>query len=560
MLPYNGRMKTITVYWPFLTAALIRLLLHSLSIEEYGYFGDEFYYLSCAARLDAGYVDHPPLSVWLLYLVVSAFGDSLIAIRGLSVMAGILTIGVGWALVRDMKGGPVAGLLTCTSIALAPVLMGLAKFHSMNSLDVLFWTLAIYLFNRSLSSARQSYRFWILNGVVLGLGLLNKHGVLFLGAGFFAGMVVTNPRWLRRPQPYICAAVALAIFSPNLFWQMDNGWPTLEFIRNASQNKNYFDPFAFITGLILEMNPIAAPLWLSGFLALLVSGIYMAVFSGRERLSETGEAARFAGARNPGCSRFAVSSPGPGFAKIAASVPSGLLPYRWVSVALIAAFLIVFMGQGKSYYLAGAFPVLFAAGAVYAERWKKSAFVYCLVILGFGLALSPMSMPLLAPANYQTYESTLGVAPPKFEKYGRGTMPQHFAGMFGWPEIEDAALAAYESVPASLKDDTVIIGRNYFLAGPMDRLYRAGMLPEAGSGHNSFYLWGPPMARSGPTKVVIFLGFDEEFVRRHFGRLEHRSTIHCTECMDFRRKTEVMIGYDPIRPLSEIWSEFKRYN
>ena len=54
MLPYNGRMKTITVYWPFLTAALIRLLLHSLSIEEYGYFGDEFYYLSCAARLDAG--------------------------------------------------------------------------------------------------------------------------------------------------------------------------------------------------------------------------------------------------------------------------------------------------------------------------------------------------------------------------------------------------------------------------------------------------------------------------------------------------------------------------
>jgi hypothetical protein len=55
-------------------AALIGLplakgLLHIVFAPGYGYFRDEFYYLACADHLAWGYVDHPPLSVLLLWIV-----------------------------------------------------------------------------------------------------------------------------------------------------------------------------------------------------------------------------------------------------------------------------------------------------------------------------------------------------------------------------------------------------------------------------------------------------------------------------------------------------------
>ena len=62
--------------------------------STYGYFIDELYYLSCADRLDFGYIDHPPLSILVLGLVRSLLGDSLPALRLLPALAGGMEGGV----------------------------------------------------------------------------------------------------------------------------------------------------------------------------------------------------------------------------------------------------------------------------------------------------------------------------------------------------------------------------------------------------------------------------------------------------------------------------------
>ena len=63
----------------------------------YGYFIDELYYIACARRLDFGYVDHPPLAPFLLRLVMSVFGESVVAIRLLPAMgAAALAYLTGW--------------------------------------------------------------------------------------------------------------------------------------------------------------------------------------------------------------------------------------------------------------------------------------------------------------------------------------------------------------------------------------------------------------------------------------------------------------------------------
>jgi hypothetical protein len=77
--------------------ALALVILHLACIAQYGYFREEFYYLACARHLGWGYVDHSPLSIFMLWLVTMLLGDSITAIRVLPVLAsGGLVFMTGW--------------------------------------------------------------------------------------------------------------------------------------------------------------------------------------------------------------------------------------------------------------------------------------------------------------------------------------------------------------------------------------------------------------------------------------------------------------------------------
>src|SRR6266513_522673 len=56
--------------------ALVALIVHLLTIDRYGYFRDELYYIACARHLDFGYVDLAPLSAFLLRIELILFGSS----------------------------------------------------------------------------------------------------------------------------------------------------------------------------------------------------------------------------------------------------------------------------------------------------------------------------------------------------------------------------------------------------------------------------------------------------------------------------------------------------
>ena len=62
--------------------ALFKLALHlyTNAFAGYGIFRDELYYLACARHLASGYVDHPPLSMWILALVRAVLGESVFAL------------------------------------------------------------------------------------------------------------------------------------------------------------------------------------------------------------------------------------------------------------------------------------------------------------------------------------------------------------------------------------------------------------------------------------------------------------------------------------------------
>ncbi len=185
-----------------LIIAGIKLLFHLVlnAVDSYGFFRDEYYYLACADHLAFGYVDHPALSIFLLWIERGLLGDSLFAIRILPAFAGAVTVVFGGLIAREFGGCTFAQVLTALMIIAIPGFLGINSFYSMNSFDVLVWSIALYIV-AMLANGGAAY-YWYILGLVLGLGLMNKISVLWLSAGIFIGLITTRHRSMfKAPSP-----------------------------------------------------------------------------------------------------------------------------------------------------------------------------------------------------------------------------------------------------------------------------------------------------------------------------------------------------------------------
>src|SRR5262249_23045818 len=198
--------------WIFAGAAF---LLHLLFLTRYGIFRDELYYLACADHMAWGYVDHPPLSIAVLWLTRAMLGDALWAIRLPPAMA-LAAVGglTGW-LTREAGGGKGAQALAMLAALVAPVYLAVGHFFSMNAFDVVLWTAVFCVLSRLLQAPRLALWFWV--GALLGLGLLNKLSMLWLIAGVGVGLLATPQRRLfLTPGPWLAAAVAALPCAPHI--------------------------------------------------------------------------------------------------------------------------------------------------------------------------------------------------------------------------------------------------------------------------------------------------------------------------------------------------------
>src|SRR5512136_1510570 len=205
--------------------ALGALAMHLLinAFGGYGIFRDEYYYIACSKRLAAGYVDQPPLAMWLLAASRAVFGESQFAIRILPAVNHAATVALCGLIALKLGGRKTAVVLAGLAAVLSPALAGHAGIYQMNSFAHLFWALAAYLLVLIVRRSRPGL--WILLGVVMGLGLLNKIDFLWFGAGLAAGLLLTDLRkHLATPWPYVAAGIALIIFSPFIIWNATHGF------------------------------------------------------------------------------------------------------------------------------------------------------------------------------------------------------------------------------------------------------------------------------------------------------------------------------------------------
>ena len=508
-----------TTFWqtPIAVAyalALCKIFLFILAGSSYGYFRDELYFLACGEHLAFGYPDHAPLSVWLTKFSREIFGESLYAIRFLPALSGALKIVLtGW-LVSEFGGKHFATLLACLCVLVAPIYLAGDNLLSMNTYEPLFWTGCALAYVLVIN--RENPRYWLVFGALAGFGLMNKHSLVFFGLAFVIGLLATPDRkFFANRFLWIAGGIAFIIFLPNIIWQYQNDWATLELLQNVrNTGKNVvLAPHEFIFQQMFILLPPTALVWLAGLWYLLVDK------SGKQ--------------------------------------------FRTLGIAYLAVLAIMILLKAKHYYLAPVYPMLFAAGGVFLEnlieRFRFGKIVRyalpSLLIIG-GLLFLPLALPVLPIERFIAYQNALGIAPPKTEVGHQGVLPQHYGDMFGWEEMTAKVAEVYHSLPPEERRRAAIFAGNYGEAGAIDLFGERYNLPKAISSHQSYYLWGH---RDYDGSVVIILGDEKEDAEEFCESVEQRTRVGVPLAME-EENFDILICRGLKEPFPELWKKIKHWN
>ncbi|AKJ06477.1 dolichyl-phosphate-mannose-protein mannosyltransferase [Archangium gephyra] len=495
--------------WLLPGLALATAALHLLFAHRYGYFRDELYFIACGQRLDWGYVDQPPFIAAAARLATTLFGHSLTGLRVLPALASAGLVALTGHLTRRFGGGGFAVALAALPAALAPLFLFQGHTLTMNAFEPLLWTGCAALLVHLVRT--EQLRLWLALGALAGVGMLNKYSMAFFTVCLVLGMLLTPARRLLASRWLVLGVLlATALVLPNLLWQHGHGWPMLELLRNGQLYKN--TPFKlgdFVRGQFLLMNPLSAPLWLTGLGVLLFS-------------------------------------------------PT-LRPYRALGFAYVLLFgLLVFL-RAKDYYLAPAYPMLLAAGAVQAERLLQRPVARAAVLVpglvGFA-ALAPLTLPVLPVDTFISWQRTLGIAPAQHERHEYGVLPQHYADQHGWEELVASVAEVYQRLPPEQRARTTLFAQNYGEAGALDWLGAAHGLPPARSGHNHYFLWGPGDA-DGPLLVV---GGELEELQPVCAHVELAARVPPNPyVMPYENNLPIYLCSELKVPLATLWPSVKHY-
>lgn len=482
-----------------------RLAVHTLTNGQYGFHRDELLMIDNARYLAWGYVAYPPVTPFIGRVALELFGPSLVGVRFFSALAQSAAMVLAGLMARELDGSRTAQAVTALAVAIAPISLIQGALFQYVSFDYLWWVLIAYLVIRLLKS--EDARWWLGIGAVIGLGMMTKYTMAFFVAGVAGGVLVTKARRYRAgPWLWGGAALSLLILAPNLIWQAQHDFISLEFLSSIHTRDvaiGRTEGF-LIEQFVVSANPFTIPFW--------VAGLSFYLFK-----------------------------------------PEGAR-YRMLGWMFIIPFVLFLVAQSRSYYLAPAYPMLIAAGAVVWEGWvARLAAGRARLVRGVtwgalaigGLLFIPVMLPI-APVNSDLWELA-------------SQAHDNFVEEIGWPELSETVAGIYHALPDEEGSRTGILAANYGEAGAINLYGPAYGLPDAISGRNSYWLrgYGHP-----PPERLIVLGYSREEAEGYFtncklaGQVTNRYGVENEET-SFHPDIFVCTG--PRQPWPALWESLKSF-
>jgi hypothetical protein len=488
-----------------LLLASVRVILHCLTNGQYGFHRDELQTLDDARHLDWGFVAYPPLTPLVARLELILFGSSLVGFRAFAAVAVSAAMLLAGLITRELGGGRREQVLTAAAVAISPVSLAQGAVFQYVSFDYL-WGVSLTYFLVRLSSSADP-RWWLAIGAMLGLGMETRYTMGFLALGIVGGVLLTRDRrYLSSAWLWAGAGISLLLFLPNLFWQAQHHFISLDFlshIHTRDMQQGRTDGF-LLQQVLFCVNIVTVPL--------VVLGLWFYL------LREEGK------------------------------------KYRLVGWTCIVTFLMFFLARARFYYAMPLYPVLLAAGSMQFGKWLETARLdwgrlvqvsLWVAIVSSGALFALVVIPL-APFGSAIWNIT-------------SKAHDQFREEIGWDDLAETVARVYNALPAEQREKTGILTGNYGEAGALN-LYGPGLgLPHAMSGTNSFWYRGYDTRQP---ETVILVGFDLEEGKKLFETCAvsaMNTNRFAVENEESRDHPVILTCRDLRMTWPEFWKKFRRF-
>ncbi len=488
------------------------LLLHvAVNIwSPYGFHRDEFLYIAMGDHLRFWKMDFPPFIGIIANVSRAVLGESLAAIRFLPAVAAAFLIWLSGDVARRLGGKTFAQTLAALCMFLAPVYLRPGALFQPVVFDQLWWTLGCWVIIRwKLDPEENNSRWWILLGVVMGIGLFTKFSIFFFGFGVLVGLLATRDRHLLLTRwPWIALALTLLIGSAGIVGQIVLRFPIVGVTQNLQANQfSHVSASAFLVDQLLMLGFPVAVIALVGVMVLFIS------------------------------KRF-----------------SSLRILGWT---FLGSFAVLFFLHGKAYYIAPIYPALIGVGAVATEQvgkggWKvalRSAVV--ILVLANGIVGLPFGLPIVPPQRMARYASAMGMTSAVTTNSGEVLrLPQDYADMLGWKERVETLAHVFHSLTPMQQEETIVLARNYGEAGAIDFLGLRYGLPHSVCFHGSYWLFGPG---TKPGAVAISIGFDSLDLCKNWRSVTPMAHMVNKMTVPEEQDLTIYLCEDEIKTAQEVW-------
>ena len=462
---------------------------------RYGFHRDELYFVESGRHLAWGYIDNPALTPALGWLSQRVFGDSLFGLRVVPAIESAGIVVVVSAIAREMGADKRAQVLAAVITATSGFVLAVGHMLTTPTFDVLISSVLLLVLCRIVRTGNQ--RWWLAAGAAIGLGLENKYTMLLLVGALGVGSVVTGA-WHRLRSWWMLAGAGLAVLVslPQLIWQIDRGWPQIDFARALARDQGAENRATLLPFQLVIIGPPLAPLFIAGVWALFRRSQWASV--------------------------------------------------RFMAVGYIVLILALFITGGKGYYAADMFGVIIAAASVVTVEWIDRGRGFRRPALVAGLAINAVLGALI----------TLPLLPQRDVDGLIGALNEDAKETIGWPSFVDQVAAVADEVPAASRVGLVVLAADYGEAGAIDRYGSARGLGRAYSGHNSYGDFGTPTGSAGPVLVV---GYDHlDTYAGWFSECRRAATVHTVDGIDNQVDgSPIWLCAAPSVPWNELWPRLR---
>lgn len=481
--------------------AAATVIVHLITSTRYGFHRDELATLEDSRHLAWGFVAYPPVTPFFGRISLVLFGTSLTGFRFFAAVAEAVAVVLTGLMARELGGRRGAQLVAAA--AAIPFCLGGGALMQYVSFDYLFWVLTAYFVLRLLKS--DDPRWWLAIGGSIGFGMLTKYAMGFFAIAVALGVVLTPARrYLKSKWLWYGVALSILIFAPNLFWQAQNHFISLDFLKHIHERDIRIGRTQGFLPDQLKLTLLALPLWLAGLYFYLVS---------------------------PKGARFRMLG--------------------WMYLIPLALFIIA---KGRGYYLAAAYPMLYAAGSVQGEQWlasmRRSLAMVVRALVWMALLVDVVFIGLFILPVTRVNSRLWNVA---------NALNGDLREELGWEELAQTTAQIRDTLPAEDRAHLGILAGNYGEAGAINLYGERYGLPRAISGINSFWQrgYGDP-----PPQTLIVIGISRRFLDRHFaacqlaGHTWNRFGVKNEETEDH---PDIFVCRGLLQPWPEFWKDFRYY-